>query len=265
MSESTYSLQSDSVVVLFEDNTVSMTLRQETLDYNNLEVLLNTAERVRDDREVRAFALTISGNGYDPDNMGDIPERFKHRVPSGSHGPGPIVEQAVVQALYNITKPTIAFLGDRINGFGIDLASVCDIRVATESTTLQDTRIQQGRTASSGVTYLLPKLIGQSQAMRILLLGDELDAQEMNRIHFVHKLVPDEDYVAFQTAFSKQVGRMATRAWEVHKMQVLGQLHLDFNAAMIHSLGIRQTHVINDRLEGMRAWRERRDPEFSGN
>ena len=51
---------------------------------------------------------------------------------------------------------------------------------------------------------------------------------------------------------------MPTRAWEVHKLQVLPQLDLPFDAAMVHSLGVRQTHVIEDRLEGMKAWRERR-------
>ena len=127
-----------------------------------------------------------------------------------------------------------------------------------------DTRILQGRAANTGIAYLLPKLVGQSQAMRILLLGEKLSATDAYRIHFVHEVVADDGFDDHMATFSNQIARMATRAYQVHKMQVLGQQHLDFDSAMIHSLGIRQTHVINDRVEGIKAWRERREPEFSG-
>jgi enoyl-CoA hydratase/carnithine racemase len=111
---------------------------------------------------------------------------------------------------------------------------------------------------------MLPKLIGQSQAMRILLLGETLSATELRRIHFVHEVVEDGEFAEHTLTLANQIATMATRAWEVHKMQVLPQLDLGFDAAMVHSLGIRQTHVIEDRAEGMRAWREKRDPEFTG-
>ena len=57
-----------------------------------------------------------------------------------------------------------------------------------------------------------------------------------------------------------EIASFPTRAWEVHKMQVLPQLDLGFDASMVHCLGIRQTHLIEDRVEGIAAWRERRDP-----
>ena len=234
------------------------------INYTSLDTVALAATEAHDDPDVRAIAIQITADGDDPESSAPIPERFAHRIPKGSHGHGPIVEQATLGALREFTKPLIAYMRDEVNGIAIDLAAACDIRIANQSMSMCDTRILQGRAANTGISYLLPKLIGQSQAMRVLLLGERLTAEEAHRIHFVHDIVNDADFEQYMDEFSNRIARMATRAWQVHKMQVLGQQHLDFDSAMIHSLGIRQTHVINDRAEGMKAWRERRDPEFSG-
>ena len=246
------------------DGVLNFRFLNNRIDYASLDAVALVVAEAHDDPTVRAIALQITADGDDPKNPAPVPQRFAHRLPKGSHGHGPIVEQEALNALRECSKPLIAYMQDTVNGVAIDLAAACDIRVANKSMTMCDTRILQGRAANTGISYLLPKLIGQSQAMRILLLGERLSAEEAHRIHFVHYIVEDEDFNEHATAFSNRIARMATRAWQVHKMQVLGQQHLDFEAAMIHSLGIRQTHVINDRAEGIKAWRERRDPEFSG-
>ena len=82
--------------------------------------------------------------------------------------------------------------------------------------------------------------------MRVLLLGETLDAQEAHRIDSVHKIVADDQFEDFKRSFGLKLASMPTRAWELHKIQVLKQLDLDFDAAMVHSLGIRQTHVVKD-------------------
>lgn len=234
------------------------------IDYSSLDSVTRALAEAHDDPDIRAIALQITADGDDLENAEPIPERLAYRIPKGSHGHGPIMEQMSLSALRDFTKPLVAYMRNNVNGVAIDLAAACDIRVANKSMSMCDTRILQGRAANTGISYLLPKLIGQSQAMRILLLGERLTAEEAHRIHFVHEVVEDAEFDSHMEELSNRIARMATRAWQVHKMQVLGQQHLDFESAMIHSLGIRQTHVINDRVEGMKAWRERRDPEFSG-
>lgn len=246
------------------DGTLNFRFLGTHIDYASMNAVALGVTEAQDDPDVRAIALQISADGDDPEKPAPVPQRFAHRLPTGSHGHGPIVEQGTLNALRECTKPLIAYMQDVVNGVAIDLAAVCDIRIANESMTMRDTRILQGRAANTGISYLLPKLIGQSQAMRILLLGERLAADEAHRIHFVHEIVADAEFDQHMKDFSNRIARMATRAWQVHKMQVLGQQHLDFESAMIHSLGIRQTHVINDRVEGIKAWRERRDPEFDG-
>ena len=74
----------------------------------------------------------------------------------------------------------------------------------------------------------------------------------------------DPDFESRASELLRDIAALPTRAWEVHKKQVLPQLDLGFDAAMVHCLGIRQTHVIEDQQEGRLAWRERRDPVFTG-
>ena len=234
------------------------------IDYADLEALRAAVEAASSDEGVRALVLDCESGGDNWTDMGDWPERLSHRRPGGTHGPGPLPEQDAIKALRGFMKPSMALMHGEVFGLALDLACVCDVRLASSDSLIGDPRIHQGRAAATGIAYLLPKLIGQSQAMRLLLLGETIDALEAKRIQLVHEVVEAGAFDERAEAFAAELAAMPTRAWEVHKLQVLPQLDLPFDAAMVHSLGVRQTHVIEDRLEGMKAWRERRDPEFSG-
>ena len=236
----------------------------ELIDYAALEALRASVEEASSDRGVRALVLDCQSGGDNWPDMGNWPERLSHRRPGGTHGPGPLPEQDAIKALRGFMKPSLALMHGEVFGLALDLACVCDIRLASSDSLIGDPRIHQGRAAATGIAYLLPKLIGQSQAMRLLLLGETIDALEAKRIQLVHEVVEAGAFDERAEAFATELAAMPTRAWEVHKLQVLPQLDLPFDAAMVHSLGVRQTHVIEDRLEGMKAWRERRAPEFSG-
>lgn len=245
-------------------NVVREELSSRNLSFQRLDELQSVAKRAQSDPAVRALVLDLDMERIDPEEMGSWPKSLEHRAVRGSHGPGPIVEQRLIKALRDFLKPSIALIGPRLFDFGIDIAAACDIRIAREDTKITDSRVATGRTAASGIAYLLPRLVGLSQAMRISLLGEPLTANEALRVHFLHQVIETERFDQEAAEFVERVSKMPTRAWELHKMQVLPQLDQDFDTAMVHSLGLRQTHVIKDRLEGIKAWRERREPEFKG-
>ena len=219
------------------DAIATFTFGDDAIDYPTLDALREAVPAAAADDRVRLLVLDCTHATDAWSAMGEWPAHLAPRRPPGSHGPGPLPEQEAVKALRAFMKPSLALLRGDVRGVALDLACVCDLRVAAASATIGDGRIRQGRAAASGIAYLLPKLIGLSQAVRLLLLGEALAAE---------------------------LTSLPTRAWEVHKLQVLPQLDLPFEAAMVHSLGVRQTHVIEDRVEGMNAWRERRKPAFTG-
>ena len=259
-----YNTSNEFAVCELHDNVLQFRLTHNKLNYAAYELLLNAITKAKNDQDVRAVNLVLSAVHALPEELGEMPQRFLARIPAGEHGAAPIVEQAVHSTMFEFKKPLIASMLGRCESQVIDLAAMCDVRIASESMVMQDSRILCGETASTGITYVLPKLIGQSQAMRVLLLGEAIDAQEAHRIHFVHQVASESTCEDESNQLCKKISKMATRSWEIHKLQVQGQLHLDFDSAMVHSLGIRQTHTINDQQEGIQAWRERRDPEFTG-
>lgn len=208
-----------------------------------------------------AGADLCTGDALDPSG---VPARWRDRCPAGRHGPPPVVEQEVVGRLRELPMPTLAMMRGRTFGLGLDLAAACDVRVASDDAAIGDDRIGRGQTSSVRLSWLLPRLVGLSQAIRVMLLGDTLDGSAAERIGLVHRCWPAATFAAEADALIGSLAAMPTRAYAVHKVQVLPQLELGFAAALIQSLAVRQTHVIEDTAEGLAAWRERRPPAFTG-
>ena len=103
--------------------------------------------------------------------------RVWRTAPRGRTARGPLEHEAI-RALRGCMKPTVALLRGDTLGLAMDLACTCDVRIAAAGARIGDPRVTQGRAAATGISYLLPRLIGQSQAMRLLLLGEIIDAGE---------------------------------------------------------------------------------------
>jgi len=196
--------------------------------------------------------------------MGQWPQEYAHRRPGGSHGEAPIPQQELLRLLRRLPKPTIAVMHGSVLGVGLDLACACDIRVCTEDTILGDPRILQARYSATGITYVLPRLIGQSQAVRLLLLGEQIDGREAERIGLVYRAYPAQQFPGEVEKLLQQVASMATRSYAIIKQQILDELDMPYETALMHSMAIRQTNVIQDRVEGIRAFLEKRPPKYEG-
>lgn len=242
--------------------------RENRLSYPMATGLRDLFRSLSDDRELRAVVLNGAGDsfclGEDVEAPGEWPEEYAHRRPGGSHGAAPVPQQDLISALRAVPQPTIVKLQGRVQGLGLDLAAVCDIRVIANDCVIADGRVRDAEFAATGITHVLPRLIGHARAVRILLLGDEVDGMEAQRIGLAYRAYPAAELDRQIDELVHRLTTMATRSYAIVKQQVLDELDMPYQAALMHSMAIRQTNVIEDRQEGSRAFLEKREPNYTG-
>ncbi|WP_144799240.1 enoyl-CoA hydratase/isomerase family protein [Halorubrum depositum] len=169
----------------------------------------------------------------------------------------------VADAIESFPAPTIAAIDGYAFGGGCELALACDLRVAAESAVLGQTEIDLGIVPGWGGTQRLSRLVGDETAKRLVFLGERIDAAEAAEVGFVGEVVADDAFddridelagaLAAKPAFAMRAAKEALNA--VHDGTQTGGLALERRAWS----GLFGTH---DQREGMRAFLEKREPEF---
>lgn len=207
-----------------------------------------------------------SGHFCEGDVEGDWHPHYARRLlPIDGHSPAPVPHQELVKALFELEKPTVALIDGDCQGFGLDLACACDLRIAASEVSIGDGRLYNtGEWSDTGITYLLPRLIGLSRAQQLLLLGERWTAQDALAAGFLYAVHDRENLEAGSAQLLERLAGMATRSYGMIKQQIVAQLALPFDIALMHSLAVRQTNIIEDRNEADEAFRASRPEHYTG-
>jgi enoyl-CoA hydratase/carnithine racemase len=210
----------------------------------------------RDDA-VRAVLLAGAGMrafcaGSDLNSLAEYPSAWKFRNR---------VEYAT--AVRNVKKPVVAALRGWVLGGGAEMALSADIRVAGRSARIGFPEVKRGWVGGGGASQMLPRLIGYGQAMRLLLTGEPVDAEEALRLGLVEYLVEDDDVEERARTLSRQLAAMSPVAVQSVKASVRAALSAPLEA------GLRYENEMNvlcfaagDHMEGIRAFQEKRPAAF---
>lgn len=202
--------------------------------------------------------------GMDLSSLARVPQgerttgRSKSRSTNGGGSePWPIV---------TCPKPVIAAVDGPAVGMGIEFATQCDVRIASTTARFAWNFVRRGLIADTGAgTFLLPRIIGHTEALRLLYSGEFIDADTALRLGFVSSVVPPDQLLP--TARDEASRFLAGSPFAIARTKQLAYAALD-DATRAHLT--RSAQMLNecfaseDHREGLAAFLERREPNFVG-
>lgn len=162
-------------------------------------------------------------------------------------------------------KPIIAAINGYAVGGGLEMALACDLRIASSNAKFGLTEVKVASLAGLNGTQALPRAIPQAVAMKLLLTGEMIGADEALRYGLISDVVAPEELMNLATTFAEKIASAAPLSVQATKQAVVMGLDmpLDQGIAFSHLMWgvLRDTE---DRKEGFKAFAEKREPQFTG-
>ena len=199
--------------------------RADVLNAVNLQMrdeLWSAFEAFRDDPDARVLVLRGAGrafsSGADISEFGTAPSYVEAR--RARH------ERDLWNLLLHLPKPVIAAIHGYALGAGLEMALLCDLRVASEDARLGLPEVSLGYIPSAGGTQTLPRAIAPGVALHMILSGDAIDAAEAYRLRLVQRVVPREQLDAAADEWARALASRPARALSYAKEAIVRGLDL---------------------------------------
>jgi enoyl-CoA hydratase len=218
-------------------------------------------EEARDDEGVRVVAITGAGRafcaGADIQVMNDASlADFRDFL-------GLLTD--VWTFIRTFPKPTIAAINGVVVGGGFELALICDFRIAAKPARLGSAEVRINQPMTNGATYLLSRLIGEGRARALAMTGDLIDAEEAERIGLVNAVFQPDALERQVEDLAHKLSRGGPIALSLVKRCFERNRHVDIDTAiMVENEAGMACFVSADQKEGLRAFLEKREPQWSG-
>lgn len=245
--------------------------RPDRLNAISQPMLLSFSQALRDadaDRDVRVIIITGAGRGF---CAGLDLKDLMAGTGIGSNGTQDLALQKFDIAnsppvvLHTTDKPVICALNGPAAGYGMDLALGCDIRVASTEAKLAAVFTKRAILPESGGSWLLPRLLGWAKAAEIAFKGQTLGADEALELGLVNRVVPHDQLIAEARKDAAEIAANAPLAVQATKRMMRLGLEETFEANVHHVfLQLLPLFRTQDFMEGVKAFMEKRDPQFQG-
>ncbi|MQA75566.1 MAG: enoyl-CoA hydratase [Solirubrobacterales bacterium] len=167
--------------------------------------------------------------------------------------------------MYDCRTPLLAAVSGWALGGGCELALLCDLIVASETAEFGQPEITLGIIPGGGGTQRLARAIGKQRAMELVLTGRRFDAREAERMGLVNAVTKRGEWLARATELAGRVASRPPIATRLAKQAVLAAAETPLSAGLEQERRLYELSMATeDRVEGMRAFLEKRKPEFRG-
>jgi len=261
-------MSDEPVLVSREGGVLTLTLNRpdirNAMDPALTEAFAAAVEDVRGDASVRAVIITGAGRAFCAG--GDL-----SWIEPGPGANVPLMRRKMREfypkflGVRTLDVPVIAAINGAAVGAGLCLAMACDIRIASEDARLSAPFTRLGMHPGMAATYLLTRLVGAAHASELLFTARMIDGREAQRIGLVNRAVPEGDVLETARELANEIAANAPIPMGMVKRAIYIAEHADM-ATMLEYEGLAQpiTMGTSDLLEGLNAFKERREPKFEG-
>lgn len=246
--------------------------RPERMNAMAFDVMIPFKERLEEvsrDNDTRVVVITGAGRGFcsgaDQTSAGVLPNVDGLGAPLKALRAMELLDD-VILALRNLHQPVIAAVNGAAIGGGLCLALAADIRIASRDAYFRAAGINNGLTASElGLSYLLPRAVGQARAAEIMLTGRDVDADEAERIGLVSRALEPERLLEACYETAERIIGFSRTGVELTKRSLWSSLDAASLEAHMRSEGAAQLLVrvtTQNFEEAVRARKEQRAPVF---
>jgi enoyl-CoA hydratase/carnithine racemase len=171
----------------------------------------------------------------------------------------------IAHALADLDKPVIASINGVAVGAGLDMALMCDMRIMSTAAKVSEGYVRVGLTPGDGGSYYLPRIVGTSKALELLLTGDFIDADEALRIGLVNRLATPETLAEETLKFAQSIAQHAPVTIRMIKRATYQSAEVDRRTALdLISSHFAVVAATEDAAEALAAMKEKRAPKYVG-
>ncbi|MFN2595248.1 MAG: enoyl-CoA hydratase-related protein [Actinomycetota bacterium] len=218
------------------------------------------------DDSIRCIVITGAGRAFSAgEDLGALQEGYSAgTVPDLG---ATLIERynPLIRAIREAPKPVVAAVNGAAAGAGASVALACDFRIASEKAKLAVAFIKVGLVPDSGGLWFLTRMIGESRAWALAATGDPIDAEECSRLGIFHEVLPADSFEEGWRERAAAIAQGPTVAYGLTKslLHQAAEVTLD-DQLEAEVPGQSKAGRSSDHLEGVRAFLEKRPPNFTG-
>ncbi len=228
-----------------------------------LESLLASMKLLDRNDAVRAIVITGSGKGFCTGQALDDP-RAIGAAPGALYSA--VVERfnPLIAALFAIEKPTVAAINGVAAGAGMGIALACDFRYAAETASFTTAFAKIGLVPDSGVSYLLPRIVGYAKALELCTLAERIDTGTAKELGLLTRVIADAELMRETYAFAAKLAA-GPRSLGLIKRELVRNGLPELTQALAYEAEMQAVAgETDDFREGIAAFKEKRAAAFTG-